>query len=193
MKIKVYTVELDLTPRQKAVVRGGVVAGAVIAALGIGLAIASPHQWATNDALKATDLNSLNVVTLTTDAGTAQYSVGATKYCGVTSGNYDGAQVGGYRGGKGVCQATCSSATAHMCTNDELIRTKALGGTVSTFSTPYAWYSSGVWVQYGTDQQFDCSSWTSNSSTFLASAWRSTDDTPNNVQCNNQFPILCCD
>jgi hypothetical protein len=67
MKLKVYVVDVDLSARQKKIVRAAVVTGAVVAALGIGLAIAAPHQWSTNDPLKATDLNGLNVVSYKPD------------------------------------------------------------------------------------------------------------------------------
>jgi hypothetical protein len=202
MKIKVYVVDVDLSARQKKIIRAGVVTGAVIAALGLGLAIAAPHQWSTNDPLKATDLNGLNVVSYASDAGTASYSVGATKFCGATTTTFTGA-LGGYAGAKQQCQGTCSTPTAHMCLTDELIRSQALGVDLSTVS---GWYAAGGYVLTSAPAGFiqsDCggsgttaagyTQTTSNdpSYTLYGAVWEGNEF--DSEKCTTSHPIMCCD
>lgn len=187
-------VRIDLTPKQKKVIRAAVVTGCVIGALGIGIAVAAPHQWKSNDPLAAADLNGLNVVSYTSDAGTTtSYSVGATKYCGITPVTTTGAvvyaTVTGYPGAKKACEnvASCgNSPTAHMCTAEELVRSTQLG-----VPTASGWISSGI--AGGTIA--DCLGWTNGTISWSGAAWLNGASGPvsNSVSCNASSPILCCD
>jgi hypothetical protein len=190
-------VRIDLTPKQKKLIRAAVVTGSMIGALGVGLAVAAPHQWKSSDPLAAGDLNGLNVVSYTTDAGiTTSYSVGATKYCGLTPVTTTGAivyaTVPGYPGAKKACEnvAACgSSKTAHMCTAEEMVRSTQLG-----ILTPNVngWISSGV---VGGNTTTDCFGWTNGTISWAGAAWITGASGPvaNAVSCNSPSPILCCD
>lgn len=187
-------VRIDLTPKQKKLIRAAVVTGSVIGALGVGLAVAAPHQWKASDPLAATDLNGLNVVSYTTDAGVkTSYSVGATKFCGITPVTTTGAvvfaTVTGYPGTKKACEnvASCgTSPTAHMCTTEEMVRSTQLG-----IPTASGWISSGVAV----NTISDCLAWTNSTINVAGAAWTITASgpVPNSVSCNAMSPILCCD
>lgn len=191
MGIKI-DIKIDLSPTQKRIIRGAVVLGSVIAALGVGIAIAAPHQWKANDPLAAADLNSLNVVSYTGDGGASSYSTGATKFCGITPVTTTGAivysGVGGYRGTKLACEnvASCgNSPTAHMCTTEEMIRSSALGMT-----TANGWIASGV-------GNADCLGWKDDTIQKSGAAWDTTfmggGGVANLLSCNATTPILCCD
>jgi hypothetical protein len=189
-------IDLDLTSAQKKIVRSAVVAGAVIAALGVGIAVAAPHTWATNDALKAADLNGLNVVSYTTaDAGTFQYSVGATKFCGMSSTTTNGAitygSLTGYPAGKRMCEtATGCSTTAHMCTLDEFIRSQQLNMT----SGGSGWYAGGWRANDGTSIAVivDCGGWTYSGSNNAGPAGGIPGD-PSYTSCDQLLHVMCCD
>lgn len=206
-------IDLELTPVQKKIVRLAVVSGVVIAALGIGLAVAAPHQWTSGDPLKATDLNGLNVVTFTSDAGTTTYSVGATKFCGVGPATTTGAA--SYKGATGaaamkkMCQDSVgcgSSATAHLCTSEELARSSAAPNTIS-FTSTTAWYTTGTYVIADPSTSLflqDCEGWTYagsdragaswNNPTTVGSAGQSVPNGfPGGAACSDALQVLCCD
>jgi hypothetical protein len=190
-------IRIDLTRTQKKIIRAAVVAGSAIAALGIGIAIAAPHQWKASDPLAAADLNGLNVVTYTApDGGAVSYSVGATKFCGTSPTNTNGAiqyaGFTGFLGAKKTCEAVAScgnSPTAHMCTAEEMVRSSQLGMTTAT-----GWVSTGVAAGISTSVISDCLGWT-NSSTSLGATWLMSGVGPmsNALSCSESHPILCCD
>jgi len=185
-------IDLELSPRQKKIIRAAVVTGAVIGALGLGLAVAAPHQWMANQPLTAADLNSLDIVS--TDAG-KQYSLGAT-YKAVTSGSYNGSQVNGYPGAKSVCETQVGSPSAHMCTGEELIRSAEIGLPISATdggTVPSGWYSSGsrATVEGTPTNSFDCKGWTDGvTHTLAGSYWNGF---PNYGFCDVPGPVMCCD
>lgn len=189
-------VRIDLTPKQKKVIRAAVVSGSVIGALGVGIALAAPHQWKANDPLAAADLNGLNVITYTTDGGaTSSYSVGATKFCGATpvptAGDIVYSGTHGYRAAKKQCESVTScgnSATAHMCTAEEMVRSSQLG-----IPTAYGWIASGVAINGTT---LDCVGWSNGTVGQAGAAWDNNfgaGGTPNILSCNATTSILCCD
>jgi hypothetical protein len=199
-------IHIDLTPRQKKVVRAAVVAGAVIAALGLGIAIAAPisSTWSVDGlTLKGADLKGALdglqsqissgrfVVTL----GIKPYSLGATKYVAVTltggggpngDGTYNGTQVGGYTGAKAICETAASSASAHMCSSDELLHSAQAG-----IFIPSGWYSYAARTTYSTLGQIrDCGSWTLSNGQEYGLVWA----TPLQIDtCDHAQAILCCD
>lgn len=177
-------IRIDLTPLQKRILRMAFVSGGVLAALGVGVAVAAPHEWTTSDPLKAADLNGLNRVT--TDAG-IQYSVGTTLYCGTTTTTYTGS-LGGYPGAKQACEGACSSKTAHMCLADEIVRSSQLNMSVGT-----GWYSGGIFaVGNDTTHQVlnDCDAWSGTGQ--YGPVWNGTGG-PVLVYCGSSYPIVCCD
>jgi hypothetical protein len=195
-------IRIDLTPRQKKIMRIAVVTGTVIGAIGIGVAIAAPLQltWIqSGQQVSASSLldnmNELNRRTiLTTDAGVS-FSVGATKFCGTspatTTGaiSYNGAM--GYAAAKAMCQASTgcnTSPTAHMCSTEELERSMQLGMAPST-----GWYSSGAFATWGSMTAYvqDCTGWTKQDNGEFGLQWAATQPTPS--ACGTAQPVLCCD
>jgi hypothetical protein len=192
-------INIDLAPWQKRLIRAGVVTGAVIAALGIGIALATPHVWKTSDPLNATDLNGLNVVTV----GTVSYSVGATKFCGESptsttgSFSYNSGALTGYQAAKAICQTSTgcnASATAHMCSAEEMVRSSQLGVTVPG----QGWYSTGTYATQGAGPVVDdCYGWTAAAAGDDGAIW--SPGAPSGagdatiLSCATTTPILCCD
>jgi hypothetical protein len=121
----------------------------------------------------------------TADGG---YSLGAT-YCGSTPAT-NGQITGGYPGARALCQTACGgSPKAHMCTNEELVRTLQ----TSVASSIGGWYSTGTFVgAYGTGNPVaDCSGWTTNSTGFYGAQW---DVGSASVSlCSLSQAILCCE
>ncbi|HYV46317.1 MAG TPA: collagen-like protein [Myxococcaceae bacterium] len=112
-----------------------------------------------------------SVVTFTTDAGVARISTNAI-FCGLTSptnglfpttfvagfGN-----VSGYRSAKVQCESACSSALAHMCATEEIIRSAQLGALPQT--TAQYWIAAASYDVYQGNTGFDCFGWISASAT----------------------------
>lgn len=190
MKIKIIVLDFE-TPKwlRKAIAYGAPIVGVLVVA---GIALAAPHQWKTNDPLAATDLNGLNVLT----NGSTHYSVGATSFCGLsatqTNGNIIGASTPGYGGAKAMCEASpgCKmSPSAHMCTSEELVRSRALGITLSN-----GWYSTGTWVNATNMNVDECDGWTNSTATNLFGAyWGTGPDRPGADFCSSMHFVLCCD
>ncbi len=187
-------INLDLSPRQKKIVRAAVVAGAVIGALGIGIAIAAPVQWTASETLTQAKMNAITVVT----NGSVSYSVGATKYCGTgptnTTGaiSYDGAT--GYAGAKAMCQASTgcgSSPTAHMCSSEEIARSLQLG----INPAPGSWYATAIasiTPYTGIPPMVDCQGFTNSTTSQYGVIWGGS-GAPGSDTCNASLPVLCCD
>jgi len=174
-------IDLELSPRQKKIIRAAVVTGAVIGAMGIGLAVAAPHQWKASDPLAAADLNSLDVVS----KNGKQISLGGT-YCGKT-GSTKGQISGAYSGAKSQCEgvlACGSSTTAHTCDAGELVRTAQLG-----IAIDQGWFSTGTGASTAPPLN-DCNGWTDMTGSYDGLQWASG---PGVYGCSLSAPILCCD
>ncbi|MFO0618490.1 MAG: hypothetical protein U0414_38210 [Polyangiaceae bacterium] len=122
------------------------------------------------------------------------YSQGA-EFCGVGPVT-NGAITGAYGGAKLACQAAggACSATAHMCTAEELLRGKQSGNTPST----EGWYSTGVFASAGGSDANDCNGWTFGSdSTHRGAVWVPSSQPfgqgPFTIGCDGMRAILCCD
>ncbi len=107
-------------------------------------------------------------------------------FCGTTASKYDG-NLGGYTGARSLCQTACGSAKAHMCTNDEVVRSLQLGISID------GWYSTGVSVVIpGTTLIIhdECFGWTSNQSALQGphSGGSMVGYTP----CNIALNVACC-
>jgi hypothetical protein len=202
MKIEIQ-IDLGLSARQKRIVRAGVVASVVVAALGVGIAVAAPIDttWvAPGQALSAAQLKA-NLDGLQSQISSGrfvgiingkQYSLGATKYVGVTSaggpsgnGTYNGAQVGGHEGAKAKCEAAFAPS-AHMCVSEELARSKQAGIALSGST---AWYSTFVLQSDGAEYAAECGNWSSTGH----EGPTSSPVTLSLAACTQLNPIMCCD
>lgn len=116
-----------------------------------------------------------------------QWSLGAT-YCGIT-GVTDGA-AGGYATTKTLCEQPstgCSSASAHVCTGEELVRSASSNIPLP----PGGWYNRGERsIEGGAGAMDDCGGWTSNGGSTFGPFWSTT---PSGAACNTTHPILCCE
>jgi hypothetical protein len=129
-------------------------------------------------------------------ANAFSYSINGV-YCGSAAlpGTTGMLPTGGYTTMKMLCQgASGCTATAHMCTTEEMLRSAATGGIPSSVTD--GWYSSGVaWVDPSSANAVstDCNGWRTNSNTREGAAW--TGGQPNSHLCSNNsnVPILCCD
>jgi hypothetical protein len=205
MKIRVYVVDFE-SPRWLRRVLSFVAAPLLVAAL-VTIVAAAPQQWKTNDPLTAGDLNKLSVVT--TAAGT-RYSVGATKYCGLSASVTTGAfaymqgtlQLTGYAAAKANCEASvgcASSPTAHMCSSEELIRSTQLG----IVPTESGWMAGGIGsVVNGSSgmESNDCDGWIQGTAAQDGAIWFLPSTPPIPPQgkpafsaCNSAIRVLCCD
>jgi hypothetical protein len=213
MKIKVYVLDLEIPRRTK---RVAVLLSAPLAVLiGLGaIAYATvPNVFMSGEPLSSAQMNAnfgnldgrLTAVeailgTATADGG---YSLGAT-YCGPTAatlGSFSGpGTLTGYASAKAQCQAVtgCSPKTAHMCTSEEMVRTRQLGGQIDAGAAAYGWFSTGSYGYYpGTGTYTgDCEGWTTNSASVLGDVWGTTNTPPVIPQptyCSGgPYPILCC-
>lgn len=158
-------------------------------------------KWISTKAPVSASLLKANLDGLQTQIGSGRfvatmggkpYSVGATGYCGNTSGGYTGA-LGGYVGAKAACETACGSSSAHMCTAEEVVRTWQLGKAIA-FSG-YAWYSVGLRGMTDTTGNTlnDCGSWNSSSSVHLGAVWDPMNQGVSVKSCNETHGVLCCD
>ena len=121
----------------------------------------------------------------------SQYSANAA-YCGsadFTSGAVTSGSDTGWVATKKLCEAACSSPTAHMCTSEEVVRHLATGG-----ETLAGWYSTGVSTPVAfdvSDSADDCLGWISASSVVYGSRWNG--GSPMYVSCDSTPHMLCCD
>jgi hypothetical protein len=120
-----------------------------------------------------------------------QWSVGAA-LCGQTAAT-QGLITGGYAGAKSLCQSACGgSASAHMCTTEELVRSVQAGMNITT----NMWCAGGVYaspitLQGVTSTLSDCAGWTSNAQGQSALKW--SNNAPEADTCISSYPIACCD
>ena len=205
-----FIVDLELSSQQKALVRRAFVAGAVIAALGVGIALAAPKQFKPGDPLSSADMNA-NFADLDTRVAALEkrpvlkrfgrsYSLDAV-YCNKTAPTAGAFSSGGqlaYGAAKVQCESVCASPTAHMCEAHEMVRTLEMAqGTDASASAlpPEGWYSSGLlYVTPGATTAVDCLGWSSSGGANVGPVWNAnTTSNPSYGNCNNPFPILCCD
>jgi hypothetical protein len=194
--------------RERALFRR-VIAGAVLlATLGVGVAFATPNKFQAGDPVSAEKLNqnfadietrlaSLETkkARITNAATGKSVSVGAA-FCGVTPTPVVGSAIGGYAKAAAACQAAAGcqgAATAHMCTGDELVRSRMLG-----LEVPSSWYSTGASNQsfYNTTEHLlnDCYEWTSALPNQLGAQWNAGGSGgPGFAGCASPAPIACCD
>lgn len=210
MKVKVLVVDIEVSPRVKRWALRVAMPAVVLTFAGMALATPLKTYWAPSSKLTSQELSDnfkwteerLHALESAKPVFTAgngkKYSLSAV-VCGVTSTTYDGAGVQGYDGAKGKCEIACNSASAHMCTAEELLRSQATDPS-STIAVQNAWYSVGAYASYvpqGTSTPAtrvnDCQGWRqSNGPTDLGPMWASGVN-PNNAACSDKRRIACCD
>lgn len=140
----------------------------------------------------------------------ARWNLNAT-YCGRTTTRYDGrilhtlpggAQLTGYAAARAICETSCAAPGGHMCTSDELIRSRAVGFIDgNTFAgaaadTSVGWYSSGIFADAGSNELDDCRAWTTNLAAGVTGATLYVSSTftvyGSGARCSDTLPLLCC-
>lgn len=202
-------IDLELTSAQKKVIKSAVVTATVIGSLGFGVALADPVAFKADgterlsadkmnanfkdvsDRLKAVEAGKASV----TKNG-ASYSLGAT-YCGSTAPTTGKIGSGGFVATKAICEKGTScgaSATAHMCTAEEMIRSASLG-----LTTPLTgWFSTGVQALAGPSNYVsDCNGWSSVAAAEYGPVWSGEHSGGvawgDRAGCDGARPVLCCD
>lgn len=110
-------------------------------------------------------------------------------YCGATAGQWTG-NVGGYASTKALCEnvSACNSPTAHVCTGEELVRSMTLGVSVPM----KGWYMTGYATVTGSNYHSnDCNGFTSTVN--WGKTWTSTGPSPDDADCVDAYPFICCD
>lgn len=200
-------IRVKLSDPERKLVR--IVLGLVLVVVvgGIGLASAAPidTNWiAPNQPVVAASLKSnldglqQQLSKLVVSRNGRQYSLGAT-YCGKTMPT-NGQIANGYAGTKFLCEsvAACgNSPSAHMCSNEEIVRSASLGVLLES-----GWYTSGVHSSYpgcgggtcgSTQTSSDCIGWTSNNGAEYGLTWQFGGRVLTQVPCTSSQPVLCCD
>ena len=125
-------------------------------------------------------------------AGSSGYSVGATRFVKATSVMKNG-NMGGYPGAKLACQSEVGTATAHLCTAEEVLRSASLG----VGPTADGWMATGVYAAYdSTNTHYfdDCNGFTSNNASNVGMTWLPNGaGVPYDHFCSEEHPLLCCD
>jgi hypothetical protein len=155
-------------------------------------ALPTINSFSNGTVADATQVNANFTAVRTLTVAGVSMSVGATKYCGSTPAQ-NGAVVGGptpgYASVKVACQAACSgSATAHMCSGEEMARSAQLGINVVSGG---GWFLSGATTP---GVQGDCRGFTDATSepSLFGEIWTGLQG-PLAVDCSGAHPILCCD
>jgi hypothetical protein len=188
-------------------------AGAAVVLVGAVVYAAVPNVFKPGDSLSYQKMNdNFNaLVDLTTDQSIAgnktvtgkliisrngkTYSLGAV-YCGnvpTTPPTFPNGLLptGGYAGMKTLCQsASGCSASAHMCTSDEIARSFSMG-----LNPVDGWYSTATWASdtgVSTGAVSDCAAWTSASGTIAGAALVGGKPIDHSCAAAN-IPIVCCD
>lgn len=115
-------------------------------------------------------------------------SVGAL-FCGATSQTYTG-NLGGLAAAKSVCETTCGDPVAHMCTDEEIRRSTAIGISMNP-SSYWAW-AAGQAGEPTNYQNSDCNGWTEAAG---AGSFGTAADNKGRMvayKCDSLFSIACC-
>lgn len=193
MRIKVYVIELS--PAAKRTLALGV-AAAIMLATTLRADANVPNMFNTGDVLSAQKMNA-NFADIdawrghpVVAVGGAKFSLGAA-YCGLSTATTGQITSGGktsYAAGKALCETTCGSPSAHMCTSDELVRSMAAG--IVEPSARTSWYAAGF-SPSGTNTD-DCSGWTGATSGRYGPMWYYGTFTGVG-DCSSANDVACCD
>lgn len=203
-------IHIELTDRQKRVMRAGVVTGTVIGALGLGIAIAQPinTSWIAQNAPVSASSLAGNLTGLQSQITTLQeqiaslqafqtqatqdggYTLGAV-FCGTTD-SHGVTGSFGYSGAAALCQKVtgCSPTGAHMCSSEEIARTLGMGRPIALDNS--SWYSTATLVPDPSSNENidDCQGWTVATLPDVGACWGSTG--PGQAGCSVALPIMCC-
>jgi hypothetical protein len=115
------------------------------------------------------------------------------QYCGAsasTTGKFISSSATGYRAAALICQQTCNSPLATMCSASDMVHSAELG--ISLPSN--VWYSSGTYVPLTPTSPFvnDCQGWTENpvGTPYDGPSW--VTGAPSAATCSTSQPIACC-
>jgi hypothetical protein len=172
------------------------VVSAIVLVLALAIPISAragvPFVFANGTIADATQINADFTAVSVVTANGVSHSAGATKFCGstatLTAGTLSSGGLTGYRAAKALCQAAAScgtSATAHMCTGDEMLRSAQIGDVPSGVG----WFSTAMGA---VGAAADCAGWTTSSSSATAPAYVGSGQF-GAASCNTLFAILCCD
>jgi hypothetical protein len=166
-----------------AIVTAGLVAG-----VSVTVGAAPVPQFVSGQPLTATELNALvdAVNSPLAENGALSYSAQAI-YCEASmpvTGD-----VGGYQGAKALCEDTCGSASAHVCTADELLRSLGLG--VELPSVTNYRFATGITWGGTAGQQADCRAFSQATEAYGGAVW--SVDHFDITGCSTAYPMLCCD
>lgn len=103
------------------------------------------------------------------------------------------ANLGGYAKAKTLCEQTCASPTAHMCTPAEIVRFVQTGGTLPA---QFGWLAAGIAGSTAVNARdiYDCKGFTSASATEFGIVWSGQGGFPASGQCSNATNVaFCCD
>ena len=187
MRFRIVVVDIALSAHHRRLLILAAIVGSV--SMTAPNAQAKPHVFGDGDTLVKEDLNGLAVVTNAKNG--KQWSLGAVwcKTTDFTTGKLDATN--GYTAGKTLCESTCGTPSAHMCTPEETIRSVQLG------MGPFAgWVASGVVAPRvdatGVGSMNDCRGFTSDDPNLGGLYWNYT--LPVSTFCSNAgVGVLCCD
>jgi hypothetical protein len=117
-------------------------------------------------------------------------------YCGVSSSATTGAistagTTDGYQAAKALCETTCNTPAAHMCSSEEWIRSRQLGVWPSGFGGGVPWISGGLaFATAGAGQVNDCAGWTTAAATVSGPVGNLA--APLTQTCDTSRPVACC-
>ena len=192
MKIKVVVLDLELSKSFKRAAASVVSAGVLL--LGFGSTVdAAPPGFTAGEPLSASKMNASfaevdgRIARIEARIGTdRQYAQNAiyVKATVPTPGDLTGLGVErGYAGARKACQQKTGSQTAHVCTNEEVVRSLSLG-----IAVPVGKFANG------SDYYSDCQAF-SNATGIGARVYFTTSSPPyiTTSGCSTPEPLLCCD
>lgn len=114
---------------------------------------------------------------------------GPASFCGLAA--ESNGDLGGYVGAGALCVDECGSATAHMCTAQQMVLAAQAGDLPSNREM---FYASGMTAPHndGSDMR-DCAGWTNGANGVRGPVWDTNGGSePTRGDCNVSHPIACC-
>jgi len=200
---------LEAREQQRAKRARLLLAAGIVCALATPLAAralgAVPNVFSAGSPIVAAELNAnfAHVVTGVTAvegrATTLEARRAGPVYCGVgatRAGNFSSGAAVGYPAARDICRTACGgSATAHMCTTNEVAISLQMGARPTA---PGGWVNGGTWHDESSTviNVSDCIGWTDASNPQQhGSHFTVTSSTgyPDTISCNSSALVLCCD
>ena len=108
-------------------------------------------------------------------------------FCGASA-TAVGGVAGGYAGVKALCEFTCTSPTAHVCSSPEMVRYLSTG---SETPDEHLWIVAGMRADFSGLPVYDCAGFTTNSAGSLGYTW--FQHRPSVKSCDGSSRVACCD